>query len=37
MHRSYPDELWLTRGLGVDGIELRPGLTDEDQPATTST
>src|SRR6516165_3842148 len=36
LHRvgTYQDELWLAGGLGVDGIELRPGLTDEDQFAT---
>jgi hypothetical protein len=36
LHRvgNYQDELWLAGGLGVDGIELRPGLTDEDQFAT---
>jgi len=38
LHRvgTYQDELWLAGGLGVDGIELRPGLTDEDQFATSS-
>jgi hypothetical protein len=31
---TYHDELRLTDGLGVDGIGLRLGLTDDDQLAT---
>jgi hypothetical protein len=30
---TYQDKRWLIDRLGVDGIELRPGLTDEDKLA----